>query len=377
MTGTSRARWSTVAACTLATSSLWALAQCGGGDDNTKGDASADSGTVGDSTVDAPADHATDDANEADAAQDSAAEVDATVEASTSDAGEGGVDAADEAHDGGSDAPSDALPDAPLDSAPEAASGTPCDTQTPCADAAGVACCSGFCVDTTRDPANCGQCGRSCSSGTFCDGTGCDPATLANVCKNPRGTVVLDPYTEDNEAGISLGATLVSHCLSAPTIAQLGQDAGGVTDPITGRPTTGVGNTFIAGGGSYGQRGVNYIELTAPISPVYLQTDGTTAQIVVRATGTNVVSVMNADLGAHRDYFYIQLAVEPQSGTLCFSAEGINGSGTQAAGYYVPAVIGPSLSTFTKTWYVYQWVDTNADSIANSGDEFDLVSSGP
>ena len=89
---------------------------------------------------------------------------------------------------------------------------------------------------------------------------------------------------------------------------------------------------------------------------------------MVRATGTNVVNVMNADLGAHRDYFYVQLAVEPQSGTLCFSAEGIEGSGTQAAGYYVPAVIGPSLSTYTKTWYVYQWVDTNADSIANDGD---------
>jgi Stigma-specific protein, Stig1 len=368
----------------LAASSACVLAHCGGGpsvsfdkaDASSEADAGPDS--TRDSTVDTGIDAegdvgtASDGANEADA-------LDATVDAPTADAGDAGADAPDGASDASdaSDGASDAPYDAPQDSAPEAAPPIHCDTQTPCTDAGAVRCCQGVCVDTSADPANCGQCGNACSAVQFCDGTGCDDAIVANVCDNSRGTVVFDPFAVDNEAGVALGGTLTSYCVKVPTLVQVGQDAGGVIDPVTGRPLTGVGNTFIAGGGSFGQRGINYIELTASISPVYLHTDGTTAQIVVRATTTNVVDTLNADLDAHHDFFYIQLTVEPQSGTLCFSAEGINGPGTQAAGYYVAAVIGPHLSTYTKTWYVVEWKDTNGDSIANFGDMFIPVASGP
>ncbi len=387
----------------LAASSVCLLPHCGGGPDATPGkddasgeaDAGADSSldsTVGQG-VDAPGDVApgSDGANEAGA-------IDATVDASTSDAADGGADAPssvqpDGSNDAQQDAPSDAQQDAPSDApsdaqqdgasdaasdaAPDAAPLISCDAQTPCADSGALTCCGGFCVDTSKDPANCGQCGNACSVTQFCDGTGCDDAILANVCDNPSGTVVLDPYAVDDQAGIAMGTALTSYCVSPPTLVQLSQDAGGVVDPGTGRPITGVGNTFIAGGGSFGQNGIAYIELSAPISPVYLHTDGTTAHITVRATATDVVDTLNANLTAQHDFFYVQLAVEPQSGTLCFSAVGIEAPGTQAAGYYVSAVIGPALSTYTKTWYVFEWADTNVDSTADDGDTFTLLASGP
>jgi Stigma-specific protein, Stig1 len=253
----------------------------------------------------------------------------------------------------------------------------PCDTHTPCTAGGAVTCCGGFCVDISADPANCGSCGNSCSSGQFCDGTGCDQAIIANVCHNPRGTVVLDQIDVDDMAGIAVGEALSSHCMPAPKIVQLSQDAGGVVDPGTGRPTTGGGNTFIAGGGAFGQRAINYIELSAPVSPVYLHTDGTTAQIIDRASGASIVNTKNASLNEHHDFFYIQLAVEPESGTLTFAVEGINGPGTQAAAYYVSSVIMPNLSTYTKSWYVFEWTDANNDSLANNGDTFTMDGSGP
>ncbi len=253
----------------------------------------------------------------------------------------------------------------------------PCDTNTPCKAGGSVACCNGFCADTSANPKNCGACGTSCSGEQFCDGKGCEDAVISNVCANPRATVVLDHLGVDDMAGVSMGAALASHCMPAPKMAQMAQDAGGVVDPATGRPTTGVGDTFVAGGGSYGQNGIAYIELTSPVSPVYLNTDGTTAHIKNRATGTDVVETMNAELTAHHDFFYVQLAVEPESGTLCFSAVGIEGPGTQAAGYYASTVIVPNLSMYTKAWYVFEWTDSNNDSTANEGDKFTMVGSGP
>lgn len=261
-------------------------------------------------------------------------------------------------------------------SEPAAPPPIPCDAQQACSDAGASTCCNGFCVDTSRDPANCGQCGRACASGQFCDGTQCDDAILSNVCANPRGTVSLDSYDGDNAAGVSLGKTLTTNCTPAPTIVELSQASEGVVDPSTGRPVTGVGNTFIAGGGGFGQNGIAYIELQAPISPVYLHNDGTTSKIIVRATGASAVETMDSDLTAQHDFFYVQLAVEPQSGTLCFSAVGILAPGTQAAGYYVSAVIGPNLSTYTQRWYVFEWTDANGDSVANAGDTFTMIASG-
>ncbi|CAG7558782.1 unnamed protein product [Fusarium equiseti] len=41
--------------------------------------------------------------------------------------------------------------------------------------------CSGSCTDTSTDNANCGSCGKACSSGKFCSGGVCK----SRACDNP------------------------------------------------------------------------------------------------------------------------------------------------------------------------------------------------
>jgi hypothetical protein len=318
---------------------------------------------------------------------------DATLEDAGNDAApDGGLDAtADTGVDAGGDAALDSGPDAALDgsvdatvdggdaSSPDAGPGPiPCDASAACnTDASTVMCCSGYCVDTAKDPANCGQCGTACTASQFCTGTACDDAVIANVCANPRGTVAFDPYDMDNEAGAAMGTALATYCVPATSVVQVPQTTAGVLDPNgSGRPITGVGNTFITGGGAFGQKGVDYIELQANLSPLYLQNNGTNSRILTRA-GAELLNVLDTSLTAHHDYFYVQLTVEPQSGTLCLSAVGILGPGSQAAGYYAATELIPNHTSYPASWYVYEWMDTNGDSIANSGDAFTRLHSGP
>jgi hypothetical protein len=336
-------------------------------------DASPDA-PVADTGTDATLDGSTSDGGTSDGGTSDGSTSDGGPDASVPDGGPDGT-----AGDGGGDA---TIGDSgPLDASAEASSeagttATPCDAQAACnSDASTVMCCSGYCVDTARDPANCGQCGNGCTATQFCTGTACDDAIIANVCGNPAATVVLDPYGIDNEAGASIGNALQAVCVPATSVVQLPQDAGGVLDP-SGRPNTGVGNTFITGGGAFGQVGVNYMELVANLSPLYLQNNGTTSRILTRA-GVEVVNTLDSDLNAHHDYFYVQLAVEPQSGTLCFSGVGILAPGSAAAGYYAATELIPNRANYTKTWYVFEWQDVNGDSIPNAGDNFNPKGSGP
>jgi Stigma-specific protein, Stig1 len=249
----------------------------------------------------------------------------------------------------------------------------PCQSVASCTGPSTMACCGGFCVDTAKDPANCGKCGVACTASQFCTGTACDEAILANVCDNAKGTVAFDPYSEDNQAGSAMGAALSAGCMPPVSILQVSQSAQGVLEPGSGRPITGPGNTLITGGGAYGQKGEAYLETS--ISPVFLWTDGTTAKVWTR-TGTALFTTAVSGLTVHHDFFYVQVSVEPRSGTLCLDGAGILGPGTSAAGYYAAAELIPNRAKYTASWYVYEWTDTNNDSIPNSGDMFTQVMAG-
>jgi stigma-specific protein Stig1 len=248
-----------------------------------------------------------------------------------------------------------------------------CESAASCTGGATAACCDGYCTDTSKDPNNCGQCGAACTTSQFCTGAACDDAILANVCDNHRATVAFDPYQEDNGAGSAMGGALSADCTPAVSLLQTSQHSSGILDPSSGRPITGVGDTFITGGGSYGQNGVAYME--SALTPVYLWTDGTTAQIKTRA-GNAVVNTAVSALTAHHDFFYVQVSVEPQSGTLCFDGAGILAPGTVAAGYYAQSELIPNRAKYTSSSYVYEWVDTNNDSTPNAGDTFTQMSGG-
>jgi hypothetical protein len=249
-----------------------------------------------------------------------------------------------------------------------------CHSAATCSGSSTEACCGGYCVDTAKDPTNCGKCGNACGAKQFCTGTACDNVSMASVCQNAMGTVATDPYAEDSQAGAAMGAALMANCKPPTMILQTSQSAEGVLDPESGRPITGPGNTLITGGGGFGQNGVKYMETS--ITPLYLWSDGTTGQIRMRSGQALVTTAVSA-LTAHHDFFYVQVSVEPFSGTLCFSAVGMFAPGTAAAGYYVGTQIIPNRSKYPSTWYVYEWDDTNNDAIANAGDAFTQVMAGP
>jgi hypothetical protein len=250
----------------------------------------------------------------------------------------------------------------------------PCDAKNACTGASTVQCCDGFCVDTAKDPNNCGKCGAVCTENQFCTGTSCNSAVIANVCDNARATVALDPYSEDNEAGAAMGTALMSDCVPATQVLQTAQSTSGVLDPDSGRPITGAGDTFVTGGGGYGQQGVAYME--SSITPLHLWGDGTTGEIRTQSDAA-LVSTPVTNLTAHHDYFYVQVSVEPQSSTLCFSSVGMLGPGTLAAGYYTSTELVPNRSKYTASWYVYEWTDTNSDSVPNAGDTVRQGMAGP
>jgi hypothetical protein len=195
------------------------------------------------------------------------------------------------------------------------------------------------------------------------------------LCANPQATVVLDAFQVDNQAGTALGAALAAGCNPPPMVQPVSQHAPGVLETDAGRPSTGGGNTFVAGGGAYGQLGVSYLD-NQGLTPVYLTTDGTTAQIIQRAPGVVLANTNVSDLNAHHDFFFIEIAVEPITGTACFIGAGILAPGTAAAGYFGASQLVPNHSGDTHAFYVVEWTDTNGDSIPNAGDAFDVKASG-
>jgi Stigma-specific protein, Stig1 len=237
-----------------------------------------------------------------------------------------------------------------------------------------LTCCSGKCVDPSRDPLNCGGCGIVCISRQFCTGKMCEDAIVSNVCDNAEGATVFDPYVADNQTASAIGAALAANC-TPMTIHQVSQDDPGIIDPNSSRPLTGVGNTFIVGGGNYGQKAVTYMD-SANLTTVNLKADGTNSGFINRKTARSIVMALNSDLTPHHDYFCVELAVEPVSGTLFFAGMGLYEPGTTAAGHWISTQMIPQRAMYTDAWYVYEFTDTNGDSIPNDGDTFVLVDHG-
>jgi hypothetical protein len=235
-------------------------------------------------------------------------------------------------------------------------------------------CCDGWCTDVLRDPQNCGSCGNACMTAQFCTGASCKDVALKNLCANTHATVVLDPYAPDDETGRTLGAALTAGCMPPVTVRTTPQDSGVALGP-TGRPITGPGDTLVAGGGFFGQIGVNYMEKNKA-APLTLGTDGPNSWIRNNKTGANIVMVPTSMLSASVDYFALEVSVEPESGTLCFFGYGMLVPGTEAAAYYFQNDVAPHLAKFTDAWYVFQWKDGDNNGVPSAGDTFTHVSQG-
>jgi hypothetical protein len=113
----------------------------------------------------------------------------------------------------------------------------------------------------------------------------------------------------------------------------------------------------------------NYFEQSA--SPLYVTNDGTTNEFIDRA-GTAVasdpISIPGDPNHVMHDKFIVQFMRDASSGSLVLNAQGFWQSGTTAAAFEVANVILPSLSTYTKNWYAFDWTDANADQLPQANE---------
>ncbi len=235
-------------------------------------------------------------------------------------------------------------------------------------------CCnSAFCTNLAKDPQNCGACGTACGPKQYCSGTACFDALVNNLCQNASASVILDSIAVDEEAGTTLGAAMKAGC-SNLQVSSIQQGAVGSMDPQSGRPLTGPGDTYVAAGGGYGQKAVAYMN-GARNAPVYVIDDSVNISFVRASDNGTIIKTPLSSLTAHHDYFLIYAAAEPVSGTLVFAVYGLYGPGTTAGAWYFQTEISTKVSTYTKQYYVYEWLDTNNDGTPNTGDTFNLLES--
>jgi hypothetical protein len=214
------------------------------------------------------------------------------------------------------------------------------------------------------------MCGNKCGGSQFCSGASCYDALLKNVCQNATGDVVMDSINVDQDAGGVVGGALKATC-TAMNILDIPQGAAGSMDPMTGRPMLGPGSTYIAAGGSFGQKAIYYMN-GARNAPVYTIDDGQNVSFVRTSTNQTIIKAPTAMLTAHHDYFLVYAAAEPVSGTLVFAAYGLYPAGTAAGAYWFSAQPPGSLS---KQYYVYEWIDTNNNGVPDKADTFNLLDS--
>jgi hypothetical protein len=210
----------------------------------------------------------------------------------------------------------------------------------------------------------------------------CKNAVFANVCENTSGTVFTDTFSVDTDAGGIVGAALGSAC-QLPIATPAG---GGPTNPDSGQPLTGIGNLCIIGGGGSGQPAVVYLDKNS-LTDVVLRGvyddagvfDLRFTQVVGPGSPQDLASTVFTGQPVTTDYFLVELAVDPASGSLCFAVIGMNGEGTAAGGFWVASqfLANGAFRTSTKSWYVYHWASSTDGGPPSSADTFTLVASGP
>lgn len=128
------------------------------------------------------------------------------------DAGAGVADGPAPPQDGQPDSPADAgeatTMDAPSGDVGQAEASVTCDAGT---------ACGTRCVDTQKDPANCGRCGHDCGGGACSSGV-CQPTVLAMGLNGPRALAVSggNVYWTDHSSSGDVESCPVTGCTGAP-----------------------------------------------------------------------------------------------------------------------------------------------------------------
>lgn len=257
------------------------------------------------------------------------------------------------------------------------------------------ACCASNCRSTTT-LADCGACGVSCGVDQFCDGTGCQGKVFPNFCANRNVVAIRDGIPLDNAATNVLASTITQNC-SATTTLVYGDDSDpAFVDQDGGALMFGGGYTVVTAGGPFPNLPVKWLERTKKVTKVYFSNNATGSEFYFKrrlapdAGMADPILVTRLQMacsalladggtgGAHNDVFLVELAIDPASGTLALVTYGLcsPGNGTQAAAWYWANVMLPYRATYTDSWYIYEWTDSNANGQPDLNDTFTRLSSG-
>ena len=111
---------------------------------------------------------------------------------------------------------------------------------------------------------------------------------------------------------------------------------------------------------------VHYYEQVAGITPVYFLWDGLRNNFVVRATGQKITVPNAAKMTtAGDDLFLMESFVDDQSRQV-YLIYGFSWQGSLAAAAFLNTYVRSHLSSFTNSWYIYEWKDASSGLSANS-----------
>jgi len=225
----------------------------------------------------------------------------------------------------------------------------------------------------------CGACNVACGTDQFCDGTACHDVVFPEFCANKKVYAIYDGIALDDGATNVLASTIAANCPQGTMIQYGPQTNPAWVDQDAGTLLLGGGSTVVTAGGPFANKPVKWMERTSLTTKVYFATNGIdTFYFRQRSDGGTLVSQPSASCTSHHDNLLIELARDPSSGTLALIGYGVcaGGYGTQAAGWYYANVMLPNRASYPDSWYLFQWDDTNMDSLPNVGDSFVQLASG-
>jgi hypothetical protein len=194
---------------------------------------------------------------------------------------------------------------------------------------------------------------------------------FASVCADQRITIIRDGNAFDDSIAVNVPGFLAAGCSTNPTVTTVLQTDNGVLSPTTRQPLLPPTELGVMIGGDGPQQGLAYLIMND--SPITWNV-GALATITVRATGTNIIDMVN--YGPAHDYGVVMMVRDAITGTRYLSAQGPGGAGTDASGYYLKHIMAPTLSSDTHTWYVIEWMDTDTSGGASAADTFTVLASG-
>lgn len=219
----------------------------------------------------------------------------------------------------------------------------------------------------------------SCGADQFCDGAKCVDLTFPNFCANKKVYAIYDGIAIDAAATDVLASTIAQNCSASTVITYGPQSNPAWVDQTTGELLLGTGATVVTAGGPFPNKPVKWLERTQKLTKVYFSTNGIdTYSFKRRSDESTLASMTVSECSAHHDRFLVELSTDPTNGTLALIGYGVcsGGYGTQAAAFFWATQMLPNRSAYPDAWYIFDWVDTNNDSIANAGDTFTKLVSG-